>query len=60
MKGLPDSAVVGTIGHARRRAAKSRAKARKGRKAQGPISAGDFIGGISLMFVVMLVLSLFV
>jgi hypothetical protein len=57
MKFLPDSAVVGTIGHARRRAVKSRR--RKGRgKASGELTAGNILGGIMLMFIVMLLLSL--
>lgn len=60
MKGLPDSAIVGTIGHARRRAAKSRAKSRKSRKGSQGFTAGELIGGISLMLGFMLIVSLFV
>ena len=35
MKFMPDSAVIGTIGHARRRAAKRKARGRKGKGGSG-------------------------
>ena len=37
MKFMPDSAVIGTIGHARRRAAKRKARGRKGGSGFGPM-----------------------
>ena len=59
MRGLPDSAVVGTA----RRVARG-SKSRKGRKAKSnitrPVTPWDVVGGISLMVIVMGILSLFV
>lgn len=65
MRFMPDSAVLGTIGHAKRRAAKRKARARKGsgqvRRGQvrRPMTGKDLLGGLTLMFVFILVLSLF-
>ena len=63
MRYMPDSAVLGTIGHGKRRAAKRRARVRREAaraRRQGPITGKDIVGGIVLMIVTLSVLALFV
>jgi hypothetical protein len=61
MRFMPDSAVLGTIGHAKRRAAKRKAAARRAAarsRRMGAITPRDLVGGLILMFVTLTVLAL--
>jgi|AntAceMinimDraft_5_1070358.scaffolds.fasta_scaffold16442_4 hypothetical protein len=60
MRFMPDSAILGTIGHAKRRSAKSKARARRASRNQRPLTGVDIIGGIALMFGFILFVALFV
>lgn len=53
MKGMPDSVVLGTIGHAKRRAAKRRVAARRGHK-YADLTLRDYIGGTILLLITLM------
>ena len=56
MKGMPDSVVLGTIGHAKRRAVKRQIAARKGGRGRyDDLTLRDYIGGTILLIAVILV-----
>lgn len=62
MRFMPDSAVLGTVGHARRRnaIARKRNARRNARIAKQQWGVGDYVGGIALMFVFAVVVALFI
>lgn len=62
MRFMPDNAVVGTIGHTRRRNAIARKKSyrRAQRAARKQYSVSDYVGGIVLLFGFIVVVALFI
>lgn len=61
MRFMPDSAVVGTFGHARRRnaIARKRSARRNARIANQKWTAKDYVGGIAIMFGFIVLVALF-
>ena len=49
MKGMPDSVVLGTIGHAKRRAVKNRIAGRKAAARYRDLTFRDYVGGTILL-----------
>lgn len=59
MRGMPDSVVLGTIAHAKRRAVKRQIAARRAGSKYADLTLRDYIGGTILLLITVMAAAVF-